>query len=68
MSKYHWVMDFHRDAPHIPLVGPKTSLHDICVFGGCFSFKNRSSGPELLGRTLDIHMTISVIDGFYMHM
>ena len=27
--------------------------------------KNRSSGPELIGRTLDIHMTKSVIDGFY---
>ena len=32
------------------------------------SDKNRSSEPELIGRTLDIHMTKFVIDGFYMHM
>ena len=30
--------------------------------------KNRSHRPELIGRKLDIYMTKSVIDGFYMHM
>ena len=28
----------------------------------------KNSRPELTGRTLDIHITKSVIDGFYMHM
>ena len=39
MSKHHWVMDFHGDAPHIPLVGTQMSLHDVSIFLGCFSFK-----------------------------
>ena len=43
----------------------KTSLQNKHVK---FSKKNRSSGPELIGWTLDIHMTKSVIGGFYIHM
>ena len=31
-------------------------------------FKTSSSGPELIGRTLDILMTKFVIDGYHMHM
>ena len=37
----------------------------------CFTpskVKNRSSGPQLIGRILDIHMTKSVIDEFYMYI
>ena len=31
-SKHHWVMVFHGDALSIPLVGAKTTPHDISVF------------------------------------
>ena len=43
VSKHHWVMDFHEDAPHIPLVGAKMSLCDISIFWGYFSYKKRVS-------------------------
>ena len=38
-SNCHWVMDFHGNAPHIPLMGEKMSLHGVCVFWGYFSYK-----------------------------
>ena len=32
LSKHHWVTDVCGDAPWIPLMGAKTSLHDVSVF------------------------------------